>query len=238
MLTFLGIGAQKAGTTWLYTMLSQHPDIAFPGHKEMHFWDKQFPHAPVSNYFNFFNSPTLYEGEITPSYALLPLDAIKTLYQGAPKLKLIYLIRNPIERAWSAALMALQRAQMEIAEASDQWFLDHFYSKASLLRGDYEYCLRHWYSIYPAENLLLLEYEQLKISPNTLLNQCFEHIGVASFNQTQYALLNSNSRVFEGSGDPIRPRLKTELLKIYHPKIRSLEKYLHKDLSHWLAKDS
>lgn len=42
MLDFLGIGAQKAGTTWLYEKLRLHPDIAFPAGKEVHFWDQKY----------------------------------------------------------------------------------------------------------------------------------------------------------------------------------------------------
>ena len=40
MVDFLGIGVQKGGTTWLYHQLSRHPQIAFPGGKEVHFWDR------------------------------------------------------------------------------------------------------------------------------------------------------------------------------------------------------
>ena len=41
MVDFLGIGAQKAGTTWIFENLQRHPDVQFPGGKEIHFWDAQ-----------------------------------------------------------------------------------------------------------------------------------------------------------------------------------------------------
>lgn len=233
MLKFLGIGAQKSGTSWLYTMLSQHSQIAFPGNKEIHFWDKNYPREPVSNYFDFFNDPVLYEGEITPSYAQLSLDAIETIYKGAPGLKLIYILRNPMERAWSAALMALQRAQMEPHEASDRWFLDHFNSKASLSRGDYEQTIVNWLSVFPTDNLLLLDYEDIQQHPRCLLDACCRHIGISAFSSEQLAVMQIERKVFEGNGLALRGSLKQPLLSIYAEKIHSLANYLNKDLHHW-----
>ena len=46
MLDFLGIGAQKAATTWLYANLDLHPQIAFPAGKEVHFWDRREGREP------------------------------------------------------------------------------------------------------------------------------------------------------------------------------------------------
>lgn len=234
MLTFLGIGAQKAGTTWLYAMLRQHPEVSFPGNKEMHFWDKQFPHAHVANYFNFFNHPSLQEGEITPSYAQLSLTTIKAIHQGAPQLRLIYILRNPMERAWSAALMGLQRAQMEPEEASDCWFIDHFYSSASMRRGDYEQCISNWLSIFPAGHLLILEYETIHQNPTQLLQNCCQHIGISPFTQNQLLDMNIEKKIFESNQHPIRPSLKPTLLTLYTEKVQSLSVYLKRDLTHWL----
>jgi hypothetical protein len=144
MLDFLGIGAQKAGTTWLYEQLKRHSQLAFPLGKEAHFWNR--PHDPITiaRYVGRFADLTAVAGEITPAYGILPVEIIREIHQQAPRLRLIYLIRNPIERAWSAALMALQRAEMTIDEASDAWFSDHFHSAGSRQRGDYETCLRTW----------------------------------------------------------------------------------------------
>jgi hypothetical protein len=53
-----------------------------------------------------------------------------------PNLRVIYSLRNPIARAWSSALMSLERAEMTIDEASPLWFLDHFKSAGPRRRGD------------------------------------------------------------------------------------------------------
>ena len=144
MLQFLGIGAQKAGTTWLFSMLSRHPDLSFPAGKEIHFWDQQHDRG-IDWYRNLFASDTQrLEGEITPAYAILAPELIRDCHAHFPHVRLIYLIRNPIERAWSSALMALTRAEMTLPEASDQWFIDHFNSAGSRARGDYAGCIAAW----------------------------------------------------------------------------------------------
>jgi len=126
MLNFLGIGAQKCGTTWLYAMLSKHPDIAFPGGKEIHFWSEDDYQERLAWYQNLFSGDEQVKGEITPAYAFLDGGRIKEIYRLVPDLRLIYMIRNPVNRAWSNALMALPRVQMKLEEASDQWFIDPF----------------------------------------------------------------------------------------------------------------
>lgn len=234
MLAFLGIGAQKAGTTWLHTMLSQHPMLKLPQAKELHYWDKQFPQSPVQNYLNFFQQADRVEGEITPSYASLPVATIQVIHQHLPQLKLIYSLRNPIDRAWSAACMFLTRAQMELEEASDQWFLDHFYSKNSRLRGDYETCIRHWTAIYPKENLLLLDYDQIKSEPTAVLQRCCAHLELPDFTESQLKSMLLTAKIFEGQGYELRPALKQALIRLYTPQIHSLSLYLKQDLSHWI----
>lgn len=234
MLYFLGIGAQKAGTSWLHAMLSQHPRLVLAQAKELHYWDKQFPAAPVQDYLNFFQHPTAYEGEITPAYATLPSSTIQVMQQHLPELKLIYILRNPIYRAWSAACMFLVKAQMELDEASDQWFLDHFNSKGSRLRGDYESSIRTWLAIYPRENLLLLDYQLIQTQPQMILHACCEHLTIPDFSESQLSTMLLATKVFAGKGYELRPALKQALIDLYTPQIHSLSNYLNQDFTHWI----
>jgi len=235
MLDFLGIGAQKAGTTWLYEQLSRHSQLAFPLGKEAHFWNR--PHDPtsVADYLKRFSQAQLISGEITPAYGMLPLEVIREIYSLCPRLRLIYLIRNPIERAWSSALMALQRAEMTIEEASDHWFSDHFHSAGSMNRGDYQTCLQNWRAVFPNTQILILRFEQIVNEPETLLNRCFEHLGVVQQSAQQLQSWNCRTPVFTGPGYPLRPTLKPILGKLYHERIKSLSLYLHLDFSDWLS---
>ena len=110
----MGIGAQKAGTTWLYEHLKRHPEIRFPGGKEQHFWNRAPDADSISAYLQQFDDPHRHEGEITPAYSFMGRDEVARLHQYAPHLRLFIVLRNPIERAWSSALMALRRAELDI----------------------------------------------------------------------------------------------------------------------------
>lgn len=235
MFSFLGIGAQKAGTTWLYEQISHHPQLAFPLGKEAHFWDRSHDKSAIADYLSRFADVAAIAGEITPSYAALPSSVVQEIHACNPQLRLIYLIRNPIDRAWSSALMALQRAQMTIDEASDAWFSDHFHSAASLKRGDYQACLQTWRTIFPNEQLLILRFEQIITEPEFLLNRCFQHLGVAPVDPEQLRQQGCHEPVFTGPGHRLRSTLKPVLWALYQERIRQLAQYLGMDLSAWLS---
>jgi hypothetical protein len=74
--------------------------------------------------------------------------------------------------------MALERAEMTDADASDQWFVDHFRSAGSYeLRGDYETCIKRWWSVFPAEQLLVVFHDDILIEPRHVLRRLARHIG-------------------------------------------------------------
>ncbi|MCD6035921.1 MAG: sulfotransferase [Rickettsiales bacterium] len=220
MLNFLGIGAQKAGTTWLYENLARHPHIHFPAGKEVHFWDKG-DLTSIEAYTSRFPDhllPTHKSGEITPAYALLPRERIETIYRLFPNLRIIYSVRDPIDRAWSSALMALKRAEMTVDEASDQWFIDHFHSQGSLARGDYAKCLDNWSSVYPKEQILVLDFEDIKKNPIALLRECSTHIGVDPVFYNQSFRAELDRKIYAGTGEPIRESLLPVLHALYYEK--------------------
>lgn len=235
MLNFLCIGAQKSGTTWLYSVLREHDKIGFPAGKEVHFWNTKL-YMGIEWYRNLFDiSDGKIHGEITPAYSILPDNIVSIISSHFPDLRLIYIIRNPIQRAWSSAKMALQRAEMTLEEASDQWFLDHFYSRGSIFRGDYEKCIRNWRMFFPKESLLILRFELIVSQPEIFIKKCLLHLGV---NSTISETMRNRLRdiVFKSQTGNLRNTLYDELIKIYKDKINSLSKYLNEDFSTWLER--
>jgi hypothetical protein len=231
MLNFMGIGAQKCGTSWLHNALAKHPGISFPAGKEIHYWNRPGRRS-LADYKALFADSSYINGDFTPAYAFLPTVTIRQIHSTFPDLRLIYLIRNPKERAWSSARMALEVSEMLHHEASDQWFIDHFQSIGSLLRGDYESCIRQWRSVYRHEQLLLIRYESIVNDPIGVLKKCLNHLGLEYLfkEQEENQLLQP---VFKGDGVSIRPQLQQVLSQIYSDRISSLSHYLGEDFSSW-----
>jgi hypothetical protein len=232
---FIGIGAQKSATTWTFKNLSRHPSIAFPAGKEIHFWDRQCERG-VDWYLGLFSSGEtgVKQGEITPAYASLEAARIVEIAQACPDVRLFYSLRNPLERAWSSACMALERAEMTDADASDQWFVDHFRSAGSYeLRGDYETCIKRWWSVFPAEQLLVVFHDDILIEPRHVLRRLARHIGTDGefFDTVPEETLREP--VFSQSPAPIRPTLIPVLRELYEARIDRLSALFGRDLSHW-----
>lgn len=247
LIDFLGIGAQKAATTWLFKNLRAHPHIGFPGGKEIHFWDHQYPEKGADAWLSLFPAKTepVKQGEITPAYGTLELATIRQIFAVAPHLRLFYNIRNPIERAWSSAKMALHRAEMVEHEASDRWFIDHFLSKGSRSRGDYLGTIERWTRVFPSDSLLLIFYDDILTNPRQVLKRVSEHIGVDTDFWETYPEDTLKTIISPLVGIPtpespasavsnIRGSLRLFLTNLYRTDIEKMAIYLQKDLSHWL----
>ncbi len=246
---FIGIGAQKAGTTWIYSQLSKHSAVTFPRGKETHYWNG-LGEKSADEWVQLLKPPSQpacdqqrrIAGEITPAYALLSIEQIAAIRRRCPEIRIFMSLRNPVERAWSAALMALARAEMRYEEASDQWFIDHFHSAASLARGDYLTSLKRWWSLFPREQLLIIFHDDILSHPYEVLSSLATHVGIKA---EEFAALPQPKgieivRPFLGLdvvesyvNPPLRPSLHKPLRDIYAWQIVSLEDSLERDLSAW-----
>jgi len=238
MIHFLGIGAQKAGTTWIYHHLSQHPQICFPAGKEIHFWDIYRKNG-IEWWTGLFadDHHKRKQGEITPAYAMLDEAAIREIAILLPDLRVFYSLRNPIARAWSSALMALERAEMTIDDASHRWFLDHFKSAGSRLRGDYLSSIRRWQSVFSGEQFLTIIFDDIIRDPGGVLALLCLHLGVDPNWFGGVPSTELTMPVFPGPGRDLPEPLLASLRVLYKPMINPLSEVLGRDLSPWLGWD-
>jgi hypothetical protein len=234
MLDFLGIGAQKSGTTWVYENLAKHPEVHFPDGKEVHFWD-EFYDRGVEWYLTLFPDDNGKKcGEITPAYAILDIKHIKEIYSLNPDLRLFYILRHPAERAWSAALMEMGRAGLTYETASDAWFIEQFKSEDSTQRSDYAQCLKNWHSVFPEEQLLLLPFKEIKENPHRTLQRIAGHIGIDPTFFTEETGNVITERVFSTPDVPFRITLAQTLNAITAPQVERLNNYLN---APWFEED-
>ena len=215
---FLGIGAQKAGTSWLHANLRRHPQVYMPRRKELHYFDWR-PHRSLNTYAReFAGSGTLVKGEITPYSAALPKWTIRYIHELMPDAKLILLLRNPIDRAWSQALMNLVvHKRRNIDDVRDEEFVEHFRHPRTVSRGNYLGMIDSWLSVFPEERLFIGFFEDVRDRPRELLSAVFDHIGVST--DVDWASFPLNKVIHGGVGAPLPPRFRAILDEVYADEI-------------------
>lgn len=269
---FLGIGAQKAGTAWLYENLRAHPEIWLTPKKEIHYFDdlQNYPGAgrittmriprwrkqireriPDAlrrldlaalrwdlHYFFGRRDDAWYRrlfapgagkvcGEITPAYSTLDRSHVEHVRAVAPHVRCILLLRDPIERAWSAALMNLRKgrsvlaaAEGDIARVPDDTFIEYLRNPAVTARGDYLSTLENWGAAFPAEQLMIGFNEDLAERPRAFLRELFAFVGVDA--DERHVPAAAAQRVHVGGGEPMPAAVDAFLRAHYTPEIEKL----------------
>ena len=207
--TFLvGLGAQKAGSTWLARYFGLHPQVYVPRLKELHYFDVVYapdlrgyandrmirlakeisdtlmseqgrPHpkklekliavidrlqmtADKSyNYLKFFEDRVTDEDvfcDITPAYALLDATGFAAIEATHPKVKYIFLMRDPIDRFWSAIRMGVRKMENFDPSARFMGLLDHAEHYG---RSDYGRTIAELEKVVAPEQVKYVFYEQL-----------------------------------------------------------------------------
>jgi hypothetical protein len=154
---FIGIGAQRAGTSWLHSCLCEHPEIYMP-RKEMHFFDNKYDNG-VEWYCNeFLNCGNQQKsGEITPDY-MSNYQALERIAQLSKKIKLIVILREPIERAYSASQLYKSHGQFK-----DICFNELLEKEPSLLtKSLYSKQIQDIYSLFPKENVFICLFDDIE----------------------------------------------------------------------------
>jgi len=236
---FIIIGAQKCGTTSLYQYLIQHPQIVPASQKEVHFFDLNFAKG-VDWYRQQFKSVSqdFITGEASPYYMFHPLVA-RRIYELFPQVKLIALLRNPVERAIShyyhEVRLGFEKLSLEDAIAQEsarlegEWekFLadETYYSYnhqhyTYLSRGNYVEQLKHWMQFFPKEQFLVLPSEELYNQPNIVLNQVLNFLELPSYQLTQYDKYNS------GEYPAVTQEIRQQLQAYFQPYNQQLEEFL------------
>jgi hypothetical protein len=236
VLHFLGIGAQKAATTWLFEWLRTHPQLHFPADKELHFWDdweRAGGCGDIAPWLALFDAanPTLREGELTPAYASLEPATLEALHAVAPGLRLFYVLRNPIDRAWAAARMALERSELSIEEVGDRWFAEHFRSRGSRARGAYTRSIERWRGVFGSEALHLVWYDDLCDQPRETLAGVALHLGVDPAHFDRFEEEELRRAVHSRDSGSVPDALRALLEELYDGEITALAELTGRDLS-------
>ena len=181
---FLIIGSQKAGTTSLYNILKQHPQIFMADRKEINFFFKDDEYARgVDKYAQHFAdcADQLACGEASPGYICHPAAPAR-IHALLPDVKLILTVRDPIKRAISQYWDNRRHLNepLTFAQTLDAYLSDDYkLGKVGYFsRGVYMRYIRRYLEYFPRENLLILPFEEMLTDAEAFYKRIFTFLGV------------------------------------------------------------
>jgi hypothetical protein len=218
---FLGTGAQKAGTSWLYEQLWAHPDFWMPPLKGLHYFNRPtglerirarpiqlerrrnakrrikarderdlrfidamealYARAEIdwSGYAQLFASKgSLLSGDVTPAYSTLQDKMIDSIVTHFPRVKAIFLARDPVERAWSQLSLMMRHRPVDAFDATD---FPEVKSKLLLpdvqLRSYPSQIVSRWRRYLPPSQFRVYFFDDLQSNPAALRHSIIEFLG-------------------------------------------------------------
>lgn len=261
---FIIIGGQRCGTSSLYYYLTEHPGIVSASTKETHFFDDcytkglswyraQFPTSLCKMYVENIKKYRFFTGEASPYYIFHP-HAARRIREALPNVKLIALLRNPVDRAYSQHWLevkgqyetlsfkeAIMREQERLQGELEKMQADENYHSFAhrrytyLSRGIYIDQLQHWMKYYPREQFLILRSEDLYSDPASVVGQTLEFLGVpakeidTNREFKQYKVPSKKGFRNKDKAPKMDPELRAYLVAYFRPHNARLKELLGRD---------
>jgi len=234
---FLIIGSEKCGTSSLYQYIINHPHVISAIEKEIHFFTYNFDYG--LDWYRSHFSPLPREsnyitGEASTSYIACHNDAPQRIFELFPQIKLLAVVRDPIERAIShyhqlvrlgkehRSLDEVIKIELEVLQNFDDiWTIKNQYwsqAKGILWHSLYVYFLQQWLNIFPRKQLLILRSEDLFAKTQETMNQVFNFLELEEFPQQSYQTYNSG-----GKYNQLSESLVKQLQDFFEPHNQKLE---------------
>ena len=249
---FMIIGCMRGGTTSLYTYLVEHPSIVSASTKEVHYFDRYFPkgmnwykaHFPTffcKAYMTRLTRIPFVTGEATPYYLFHPL-AIKRIHALIPGVKLIVLLRNPVDRAFSHYLLevgiknetlrfevALEREETRLQGEADKirrddgYYSFNYQHYSYLTRGLYLRQIQDVLSYFSKDQLLIECSEEFYADPYKTVKRVLEFLNLPDWKQEKYDQYNSSLYALK---EPMSEDLRKRLIEYFRPHNEQLYQFL------------
>jgi len=235
---FIIAGFPKCGTTSLYAYLIQHPSIFSAFSKETYFfhrhhgkglfWYRAYFPTILTKSMQTLRKRKFITGEATPSYAV-DTRTHKKIYNMNPDIKLIVLLRNPTDKAFSNFNHLVRKGMADNIEdainadlANKSGVRDPSFRNL-VSGGIYLYYLKELYKVFPKEQVLIIKSEDLFNDPKTEVNKCFRFLGLEEFELPKYRNFNP------GNYSSTDQKTRKFLNDFYKPHNKKLYDYLGKD---------
>ncbi len=244
---FIIFGSGRAGTTSLYSYLIQHPYIVsattdnsapvadthffeYMTSNKTEWYKSHFPTNLYKSHLKRKYNHNILTGEFTSTYIWHPLVP-KRIFNLLPNIKLIAILRNPVERAYSSYQQQLQYGfldltfedvikteleRMELSKTYANYKIDNpdfnNYVIPNIVRhGIYVDYLKNWYKVFPKEQILIVEANELNNQTGKTLENIFEFLKITNFK------IQDLTKANVGKYNPMSKSTKQLLIDFYKP---------------------
>lgn len=178
-LDFVGIGAARSGTSWVARCLQEHPAIFLPAKKELHYFnDDNRYDAELSGLEPFYEQagPGALLGEYTPRY-IIDERALERIHTAFPGVKILVMLRDPVERAYSQYCYFRFNKKKEDRE-DFLAALDGFYREDYVLKSLYHRQLRKVFDLFGRDRTWVGMFDDIGSDPGRLIRGLYRFLGV------------------------------------------------------------
>jgi hypothetical protein len=171
-------------------------------------------------------------GDLTPAYAMLRPAAVRRIRESLPDCRIIYIMRNPIDRAWSHFRFHAGTYKFDLARYDFERFKRHVDSEASERRTAYMQTIDAWEQSYPGERILYLFYDDLLADSHGLLETLCGFLDIDY--EAGYFAATCDVVVRESIELVMEPDLRLYLARKYRNEIAALQRRFGGHTDRWL----
>ncbi len=194
IVNFVGIGGQKCASTWLYDILEDHPQACLSSEKELDFfsnyWDRGYEW--YESKFHCKSSDRKVVGEVSPSY-LCTKEAPVRLKKYNANTKIIVILRNPVERAYSnhkhnvrQGFVLSDNLTFEAAIKNNSTYVEH---------GFYGENLSCWLTAFPRDQILVLLFDDILNNAQAVAQNVYQFLDISTDHVSSSLYKKSNESV-------------------------------------------
>lgn len=229
---FIGVGSQKCGTSWWFSLLNAHPEVQAQVRKEVRLLiESRKPMGPadIAAYARWFpRPPGRKTGEWTPSYMTVSWLG-RAVSEAAPEAKLLAMVRDPVERYRSGLP---QWRRYHTGDIGDDEQEEQEAGRQALRRGFYGKQLTQLAETVGRERILVLQYERCARDPRSEFARTLEFLGLSPWEPPDESLARRPAA--SAQREALTDEQRQGLVDTYSPDVQILRSFAPDlDLSLW-----
>jgi Sulfotransferase family len=262
---FLCVGSQRGGTSWLYFQLARHPDFWMPPVKEIHYFDKLSrikrsspsrhrderdvcflesmkslsarPHIDLENYGRLFvHKGSLLSGDISPGYSTLSEEIIQRAVGYFQNLKVIFLARDPVARAWSQLSRRVRLGRINRFDVTDiEEVIRNLRSPGVSSRSYPSKIVARWRRHVHPDLFRLYFFDDLERNPTELRRSILRFLG-ADPNKPSGGLRADHNSSAGKEKLPLTDRVRSQVAQFFKDELRACARELGGSAREWPAR--